>query len=54
METEEMQDRRDTDNRMQDSWDAEQLGCRTAGMQDWRGVGKVGHRTSMMESRDSG
>ena len=39
---------------MQDSWDAEQLGCRTAEMQDWRGVGKVGHRTSMMESRDSG
>ena len=51
METEEMQDRRDTDNRMQDSWDAEQLGCRTAGMQDWRGAGKVGHRTSMMNRR---
>ena len=37
--------------RMQDSWDAEQLGCRTAGMQDWRGAGKVGHRTSMMNRR---
>ena len=51
METEEMQDRRDTDNRMQDSWDAEQLGCRIAGMQDWRGAGKVGHMTSMMYRR---
>ena len=28
--------------RMQDSWAAEQLVCRTAGMQDWRGAGKVG------------
>ena len=36
---------------MQKRRDLEQLGCRTAGMQDWRGAGLEERRTKGMQER---